>query len=334
MKAHCKVLAMLPTNKAKTKSNTMKKHFLLALLFGFSTLSWYSCQTDEGADPVIEPTIENEDPWAEKNNSLFWRITGNDLQKPAHLFGTIHLIPENDFSFAPALDSLLDASNSLMLEMDITDPSIIAAAQSRMGYTNGEGPEDYFTTEELEEIKALCTATGISWKSVKHLNLLSLEGYISSQILQREMGVYSGYEDYLVKKAQKNATAINGAEDADYVYSYHAEIPGEEIAARLLKMADLYLNDKEHYLGEYQQMVQIYLAQDLRSLHINAFTEDHTQSYEALIADRNLAWMDALETNMDGKLIAVGAGHLGGKKGLVHLLREKGYEVTALKIAR
>lgn len=333
MTGGCKVLPVPSTNKAKTKSNTMKKNTIIALLLAFSSFTWFSCQTEEMVDPV-EDKVAPYTAWSEANNSLFWRIEGNGLEQPAHLFGTIHLIPENDFSFEKELDSLLEISTSLMLEMDISDPQIVAAAQKRMVYAQGEGPEDYFTPEELEKIKALCTAVGTPWQSVKHLNLLSLEGYLSTQILQRDMGKLNGYEEHLVAEAKQVGTPVAGAEDADYVYSYHDVIPGEEIAKRLLEVSDKYSTDKEAYLGEFNQMVQMYLAQDLHQLHTTSFKEDTDPTYQGLVVDRNLAWMDALEKDLDGKFIAVGAGHLGGEHGLVHILKAQGYEVTALKIAR
>ena len=53
---------------------------------------------------------------------------------------------------------------------------------------------------------------------------------------------------------------------------------------------------------------------------------------DKLINDRNSAWVDfligALPTT--SMLIAVGAGHLPGEKGVINLLQKAGFEVSPL----
>ena len=37
---------------------------------------------------------------AADENSVLWEISGNGLQSPSYLFGTIHLIPEKEYLFS------------------------------------------------------------------------------------------------------------------------------------------------------------------------------------------------------------------------------------------
>ena len=57
-------------------------------------------------------------------------------------------------------------------------------------------------------------------------------------------------------------------------------------------------------------------------------------SMEKLLDERNAKWIPVIEKNiaLTPSFIAVGAGHLGGKKGVLNLLRKKGYKLTPIKI--
>jgi uncharacterized protein YbaP (TraB family) len=57
-------------------------------------------------------------------------------------------------------------------------------------------------------------------------------------------------------------------------------------------------------------------------------------SQEALLDKRNQNWIPLIEKNITSKptFIAFGAGHLGGKNGVVALLRAKGYTLTPIRL--
>jgi uncharacterized protein len=54
---------------------------------------------------------------------------------------------------------------------------------------------------------------------------------------------------------------------------------------------------------------------------------------DILLYDRNANWVRKLQQLMpdNSLVIAVGAGHLPGKKGVLNLLREAGYKVEPVK---
>ena len=60
---------------------------------------------------------------------------------------------------------------------------------------------------------------------------------------------------------------------------------------------------------------------------------DYPELYQALVVNRNKDWLPYIERALQEKkpvFIVVGALHLVGKKGLVSLLKEKGYLVKQL----
>lgn len=60
---------------------------------------------------------------------------------------------------------------------------------------------------------------------------------------------------------------------------------------------------------------------------------DFDEGYHFLLAGRNKLWMEKIPALINEKstFIAVGALHLCGDEGLIHLLREKGYTLRPVK---
>ena len=82
-------------------------------------------------------------------------------------------------------------------------------------------------------------------------------------------------------------------------------------------------------------MIEAYKAQDIEKLGEYVKEDDGgLANYEdILIYNRNRNWVTKLKTLMPEKslLIAVGAGHLAGEKGVIKLLRKEGYTVRPVK---
>lgn len=69
-------------------------------------------------------------------------------------------------------------------------------------------------------------------------------------------------------------------------------------------------------------------AQQLTNLGLNEGKPYYPKLKAALLADRNLKMVDAIDTLPSPFFVAVGAGHLLEKEGLVELFRRKGYQIT------
>jgi uncharacterized protein YbaP (TraB family) len=82
---------------------------------------------------------------------------------------------------------------------------------------------------------------------------------------------------------------------------------------------------------ELAKEVELYKTMDLKALLENSSSDIDISKYEDLLVNnRNNRWIPIIEKAIvtNPIFIAVGAGHLGGKKGLIYLLRKRGYQVT------
>src|SRR4051812_29724838 len=61
--------------------------------------------------------------------SLLWRISGNGLEKPSYLFGTVHLRHKELFNFGDSLYKSLENVDGFAMELDPEDISSAVAGQ-------------------------------------------------------------------------------------------------------------------------------------------------------------------------------------------------------------
>jgi uncharacterized protein YbaP (TraB family) len=82
-------------------------------------------------------------------------------------------------------------------------------------------------------------------------------------------------------------------------------------------------------------MMTAYKNQDLEKLEALMMKSDMGMGNftEVLLYKRNRNWVAKLKELMPQKslLVAVGAGHLPGEKGVINLLRKAGYTVTPME---
>ena len=84
-----------------------------------------------------------------------------------------------------------------------------------------------------------------------------------------------------------------------------------------------------------KEMFEAYKKQDLKKLEDMMVETDPGMAgfTDVLLYHRNQNWVKKLKLLMPDKslMIAVGAGHLPGEKGVINLLRKEGYTVTPVE---
>jgi uncharacterized protein YbaP (TraB family) len=86
---------------------------------------------------------------------------------------------------------------------------------------------------------------------------------------------------------------------------------------------------------ELESMVKMYRSQniELMAASISQEGQDMSGFEETLLTERNKNWIPLIAEEMKRQptFFAVGAGHLAGKQGVIHLLRKSGLKVSAVK---
>jgi len=141
----------------------------------------------------------------------------------------------------------------------------------------------------------------------------------------------SGVEEELVKIAKEDKKEIKGLETMQFQASVFDSIPYEWQAKELLKNIDSF----SVYKNEFQTMLGYYENQQMDSIkNMLGKSEFGSDKYDDLLLNnRNKNWVKQLKEIMKNEsvFVAVGAGHLIGDFGLIHLLKKAGYTVEPLE---
>lgn len=281
----------------------MKKYFILLLLFFFGTFGGFA-----------------------QGNSMLWKISGNGLKHDSYLFGTIHMLCPDDFEIKQKCLDALNASQKVVFEIDLSKSENLQTIQAFAA------PDlDFikkFTESEVKSMDSILVAQQLSMKLLDYvspvtmISLFSLKGFNCPDPTKLK-----SYETELATIAKEKAKPIGELETLDFQFNLM-----KELVTPKLFMESVFQLDK--YPALTAKMVAAYKSENLTEL--TELIQDPAwmtaEQREKLLNDRNINWTTIIPNLIrdEACFIAVGAGHLSGDKGVIALLKEKGYRVTAI----
>ncbi len=262
-------------------------------------------------------------PLSASENTLLWKISGNNLKEPSYLFGTTHMLCADDFKLTDKVLAAIDNTKTLVLELDPTDPALLAEMQQ---LAINPGFENIYTDLPAEEYAAIHGALvqnfGAGLDQLGIMKPFTLTAMLMMSLFPCED--LKSYEVFLIEKANAESRAIISLETAAFQMGIFDEIPAETQIQELLRMLD------EEGSKELEAMTKAYLSEDLSQLMDIMMSNVMMNDWANLILDkRNQQWVEVLPAimNENSAIIAVGAGHLPGGQGVIELLRKAGYKV-------
>lgn len=268
---------------------------------------------------------------SENNSSLLWEISGNSLPQPSYFLGTMHLMCADDAVLSKNTLSIIKRVSEIYLEVDMDNISellngtVQLTMKDEQALNNLLSPDDYTKVKSFfDEHQPQLTFTMIERQQPLMIAASLYEIFLSCD--QK-----NGIDVKVMEQAAKYKKETRGLETMAFQTSILDSIPYDEQAKELVKIID----DVDQYKRSMQEMVAAYIKQDVEMLHDLSSSEQAgtAKHLNLLLYDRNKRWVEKFEELSKRKsiLYAVGAGHLGGQKGVIKLLQQKGYTVRALK---
>jgi len=264
-------------------------------------------------------------------NSLLWEISGNGLEEKSYLYGTIHMIEKKDFFMSDVTVDRFSRSQVLFLELDMDDPSIMMKGLMGVFMNDGITLKDLVTEDEYKRIDEYFTKnTGMGVAMFDRMKPMLVSAMVQEQSMTGEV---TSYETEFMEMAKGRKMEIEGLETAEFQMSMFDSIPYETQAQMLLDGVD----GKEGMNSEalFQEMIDLYKAEDVDGLAtiISEESSDVEDFERLLLESRNYNWIPLISEQVKEMptFFAVGAGHLGGKTGVINLLKEAGFTMTPLK---
>lgn len=260
-------------------------------------------------------------------STLLWRVTGPNATGASYLYGTIHSRDDRAFQFGdsvlPALDRCRVVAGELDLDHAVKD---LAGLMAHMTLPGDQRLLDLYRPKDRKVVeKALNDRFGPMAAMLQRMKPF----YVMALLSEGDAG--DGRErmldDHLMERGRTNGQRVIGLETMEEQLNAMDAIPVKDQAAMLLDQVKRSSDGRQ-----LDDMLNAYAAQDLDKLY--AAMGDGEEIPEALVkalfTDRNERMahrLDSLIRSGETVFFLMGAGHLPRDRGLVALLRARGYQV-------
>lgn len=273
-------------------------------------------------------------------DALLWKIEHKDLKDPSYLFGTIHMIPQEDFFLPAGLEEAFDKTERVVFEIDMDDMSDMG---SLMGMMSGLMMKDGMTLKKLlspaeyEEVSAYFEAMGMPMFLLGNVKpmFLSMLAEVNLDPAAMQSDDIVSYEMALYDKANESSKQVGGLETMAYQMSLFDSIPYSDQALMLLDA----VRGTNQESDMFEETVELYKLQKIEAMvaMVGDLENSGDANYEdVLLNNRNRNWIPVMKKKMSKGPVffAVGAGHLGGQQGVIRLLRKEGYTLSPVSVYR
>ena len=263
------------------------------------------------------------------DNSLLWKVEKND-QPVSYLFGTMHLIEPEYYDFPETLEALIKSCDAIVMEIGGMPDPLKAMAMLML---QNQTLEDIFTPEEYTQILQFFNdKMGVSqaqfkmtYNSFKPLFLFQsiTQAYFSSDAKSIDLRI--------MEIAKEKDITLKGLETVEQQISLFDNIPSNELTKMILASMDSFERDKAD-LAHLQSLYHDQKVNELLPL-MKEQSPELMEFEDLFLNDRNKNWIPKLESEFEDKscFVAVGAAHLFGEIGVISLLRQKGFKITAIQ---
>ena len=263
-------------------------------------------------------------PLQAQSKGLLWQITGKGIQQPTYLYGTIHLFDTTLYRLPQPVMAKLAQTKQVYFELDFGKLN----PMEMMRYVRVQDSTQYLDklldTASLAKLKVIAKTSPMMQMLGPALYRLK-PIFLTTLLLNNGKAVTIDMEMY--KQAKELKDSVGGLETVAEQMQALDAISVQQQA----KMMQDYLKTYTSADATIKKLTEIYVKQDIENLleQMNDNVPLDAGFNEALLIKRNIVMANRIDTLL-GKtstMIAVGAGHLGGPKGLVSLLKQKGYQL-------
>ena len=266
---------------------------------------------------------------------LLWKVSGNGLEKPTFVFGTMHSASPSMIEQVTGLTEALEQCDVLIVEVNEPDESgtpIAFFAPRDSTIDKLLSPEqfnvvkaavvNYYADADLDQI---CQLTPVFLRAAME------HDFIKEVFPDVKMG--DGIDQGLQARAAAKGKPVEAFETSQDQYNFFAQA-----SVSLKQQAlDLYedCTDVNYFQKFHDQCIaecRSYLNQELNTT-ITTNEDSSEDGKEILVSGRNRNWVEQLVKKMPRQscLVVVGRAHLRGDDGLLQLLRDRGYTVEPMQ---
>jgi uncharacterized protein YbaP (TraB family) len=268
-----------------------------------------------------------------KYPSLLWEITGNGLKKPSYLFGTMHVSSKMVFHLSDSFYYALKSVDEVALELnpDVWQGQMVNLDKMKRDYgAYVQTPGNDYLNENSFRIH----------KYDDELKLaLSSEPTVVNSLLYRSYQTRQDFEEntfldlYIFQTAKKLGKLTTGVENYYEAEKMVLEAYGDMALDKNKKTFDADGESREDIEEKTQDAYREGNLDLMDSLDI--LTEESMAFREKFLYKRSEIQANSIDTILKkhSLFVGVGAAHLPGNRGIIEILRKKGYSLRPVKMA-
>lgn len=261
------------------------------------------------------------------DRGFLWRISRDG--RDSFLYGTIHAGRPEWFALGPRTEASLFRTGALALEINVTDPAVLAALRDAM-----QGPTRALPAELMQSLRSAWAAECLPATDLEQGAAEVLVTQLAVAQAQRQ-GLFPlyGAESVLLMRSLRTERPVVGLESVQTQLSALMARNDDEAATMVREMlAEL---QRPRAVRSMERLTRAWEAGDLKDLEAYAdwcdclHTATERDTYARLVDGRNPGLAEAIERLHDNVSVfaAVGALHMVGPKGLPALLEAHGFKV-------
>ncbi len=248
------------------------------------------------------------------------------------LGGTIHLLTESDYPLPEAYEKAYAESVEVVLETDmqkLQSPEFQAIMMRELRYSDGRNLQQVVNKNTYRAVEQFFTTRGIPMANIIGFKPGMVSTMITMVELKRLGLVGIGVDAYFSTKSINDQKKLGQLETVETQLAFIANMgAGQADEMLIYTLADI------EYLPTLMQSTKDAWRQGnmakLREVGITPFKNEFPAIYQALLVDRNNAWMPQIDSMLETgaiEFILVGALHLAGDDGRRSQPDARGYKV-------
>ncbi|PYJ10602.1 MAG: hypothetical protein DMF06_05790 [Verrucomicrobia bacterium] len=268
-------------------------------------------------------------PQTRAASACVWKVTRPD-GKTAYLGGSVHSLRESDYPLPAAYQRAFAASSRIAFEVDARalKESTIALVQNGK-YRKGDSLKNHVDARTYAYLRRLFELMNVPESSFSQYRpwfiVLGLQSGSTANARPKD-----GVDEFFMKQAAKRSMPVVGLESVQEHARIYSGLTDRE--SEILLLTTFIPNGNN--LGN-DDLMKAWRRGDADALArmMDRESQEFPAFNDRLLGARNRAWIPKIDGYLDSGqtyFVVAGAGHFGGSKGLLALLRAKGYQIEQL----
>lgn len=261
---------------------------------------------------------------------LLWKIE-KPSQPASYLFATMHVSDPRVVTLPPPVEQAFSGSRQFVMEMLLNFQAVGLVSRASF-FSDGRTLDSVMQTEDyLRLLMVLQKRQQIGESAVRHLKPWAV---FSLLMMPVEEGTAAALDMQLYRRAIQAQKPVAGLETAQE----QVDVFDQMSIADQLWLLNQAVDEIEQTDALFPEMLEAYLRGDLAALILiqqqmmSAESDIDDRLMHRLLTQRNLRMAQRMQPYLQqgDAFIAIGALHLPGQGGVLHLLEQQGYAVSSV----